>query len=51
MAKWLYDGDCMITGCCNTVYDINKFERMGKLIYVPCKCPMCGADLEPPKED
>lgn len=50
MAKWIYDGDCLITSCCNTAYDIGKFEREGELIYVPCKCPNCGAELEPPKD-
>lgn len=45
MAKWIYDGDCLITSCCNTAYDIGKFERNGELIYVPCKCPNCGADM------
>ena len=45
MAKWIYDGDCMITSCCNIAYDINKFERKGDLIYVPCECPNCGAEM------
>lgn len=46
MAKWIYDGDCMITSCCNTAYDIDKFERKGELIYVPCECPNCGARMD-----
>lgn len=50
MAKWIYDGDCLITSCCNTAYDIGKFERNGELIYVPCECPNCGAELEPLKD-
>ena len=48
MAQWIYDGDCMITSCCNIAYDINKFDHKGDLIYVPCKCPNCGKEL---KED
>lgn len=45
MAKWLYDGDCMITSCCNTAYDINKFEHTDNIIYLPCMCPNCGARM------
>lgn len=45
MVEWIYDGDCMITSCCNTAYDINKFEREGELIYLPLKCPNCGCEL------
>ena len=44
-AKWLYDGDCMITSCCNTAYDINKFEHTDNIIYLPCMCPNCGARM------
>lgn len=47
MAKWIYDGDCLITSCCNTAYDIGNFEHNGELIYVPCVCPNCGGDIEP----
>lgn len=51
MAKWIYDGDCMITSCCNTAYDIDKFERKGELIYIPCKCPNCGCELRSPQDE
>ena len=50
MAKWIYDLDCFITSCCNTAYDISKFEREGDMIYLPCECPNCGRQLEAPKE-
>ena len=46
MAEWIYDGDCMITICCNIAYDIDKFTRDGELIYVPCTCPNCGCELK-----
>lgn len=45
MAKWIYDGDCMITSCCHTAYDINKFKQNDNKISVPCKCPNCGEEL------
>lgn len=45
MAKWIYDGDCMITSCCHTAYDINKFVIEGVKIYIPDKCPNCGAEM------
>lgn len=46
MAKWIYDGDCLITSCCNTAYDINKFEHTDNIIYLPCMCPNCGARMD-----
>lgn len=48
MGRWIYDGDCLITSCCNIAYDIDKFKREDKLIYVPCICPKCGIRLFPP---
>ena len=45
MAKWIYDGDCMITSCCNTAYDINKFKHTDDDISLPCICPNCGAKM------
>ena len=50
MAKWIYDGDCYITTCCNAVYDINKFEQKGDMICLPCKCPNCNRYLESPDD-
>ena len=50
MAKWIYDGDCFITTCCNAAYDIRKVEHKGDMICLPCKCPKCNRYLEPPKD-
>lgn len=49
MHKWIYDGDCLIASCCNTAYDINKFEHKGGFISLPCNCPNCGTVLSPPE--
>lgn len=45
MAKWIYDGDCMIASCCNAAYDINKFKHTDDVISLPCICPNCGARM------
>lgn len=44
--RWIYDGDCMITSCCNTAYDIGKFQSNDNLILVPKICPNCGAKMD-----
>ena len=51
MGRWIYDGDCFITSCCNIAYDKSKFEHKDKLLYVPCVCPKCGLALFPPNTD
>lgn len=43
--RWIYDGDCMITSCCNTAYDINKFQNNNGTILVPTICPNCGVKM------
>ena len=52
MAKWIYDGDCLIATCCGKAFDIERFEKDQMLlssdtmrIFVPKKCPNCGTDL------
>ena len=44
--KWINDGDCMITSCCNKAYDINKFAETRNGIYLPKICPNCGAKMK-----
>lgn len=46
MPKWIYDGDCLITSCCNVAYDISRFNHNDEEIFVPVKCPNCGAEME-----
>lgn len=43
--KWINDGDCMITSCCNKAYDINKFAETRNGIWLPKYCPNCCADM------
>lgn len=44
--KWINDGDCMITSCCNKAYDINKFAETRNSIWLPKVCPNCGAKMD-----
>ena len=45
IGKWIYDGDCMITTCCNHAIDIGYFKETDDYIFAPNKCPYCGAEM------
>ena len=51
--KWIINGDHIVATCCGKVFNMNQFEKdplfLGKditKIYVPKKCPNCGAKME-----